>query len=270
MDLVAGILAAAAVLALFWPGLRHRWRTGQWANLHWRVSRPGKRLGLSRLFVACGAVEMDRLCRQAGRPYGLTGSTFLLVQWTLAGGTGLLTGASGGIMPGLLIGGMGWYGARFWLKATAEARQRRIGLELPTFLDLWSLLVSSGESLAGGLVEIVRHHPDWLVAAEMRLILDRVAASGLLGDTLVAGARETGATELITVAEQVRHLLDGGGRPSVELARMAQRLREERMARLVQSAGVAAVVAIFPKLFGVFLSLLPVVASILLTVAQQL
>lgn len=269
MDRLAGVLVGAAVLLLFWPGIRNRWRSSQWADFHWKAARPGKRVGTSNLFAVLGAAEMDRLCRQAGRPHGLTGSTFLLVQWTLAGGGGLFTAASAGIMPGLLIGGLGWYGARFWLKAVAEARQQRIELELPTFLDLWGLLVSSGESLDGALVEIVRHHPDWLVSAELRLILDRVAASGLLGDTLVAGARETGSVELMAVAEHVRQLLDGGGRPSKELARIAQRLREERMARLVQSAGVAAVVAIFPKLFGVFLSLLPVVASILLTVAQQ-
>lgn len=217
-----------------------------------------------------GAVETDKLCREAGRPYNLTGQRFLIIQWFLAVSVMVVLVPLTGFLVALFLGAAAWYLARFWLRKRADARIHQIELELPTFLDLWSLIVTSGDTLEGALVEIVRHHQEWVVTTEMRLVLDRVAASGLLGESLVTGARETGCLDLITVCEQVRQLLDGGGSPSKELARAAERLRQERMAQLSQEAGVGAALGVFPKLFSIFLSLAPVLAAIILTVMDEL
>jgi Flp pilus assembly protein TadB len=270
LEILAAILVAFAVALIAWPGLQRRLWSSQWVALRRDFQRSQRTGGMSRLLRSIGAAEADALCRQAGRPRGLTGQTFLVVQWGLALFTALLMVPSLGPVFGLAAGAMAWYVARFWLKATAESRHKQIGLELPTFLDLWSLLVANGATVEGGLVTIVRHHPEWLLSAEMRLVLDRVAASQLLGESLTQGARETGVVELVTVAEQVRQLVDGGGAASQELSRIAQRLRDERLDQLIQSTGTAAIVGIFPKLFAVFLSLTPVIASIFITVIRQM
>jgi len=156
------------------------------------------------------------------------------------------------------------------LSALAGQRRAQIALELPAFLDLWGLLVASGEGVETALVEICKRHPDWLLSAEVRRAVDRMLASGLFGESLVEEARVTGSQEFLIVAEQVRHLAEGGGVPSRELAKMAEQMREQRVAELVQSAGTMAIVGIFPKLFAIFLSLMPVVGTIILTVMKEL
>lgn len=270
MDLLAGTLMALAVALFFWPSIRNRLYSGQWQDYSWQVSSQREGQGLSGLLASFGAVEMDKLCRQAGRPNNLTGQRFLIIQGFLAASVTVVMTPLVGLLFGLVMGAGAWYIARFWLKSKADERIRQIELELPTFLDLWSLIVTAGDSIEAALVEIVRHHQEWVVTTEMRLVLDRVAASGLLGESLVAGARETGSLDLIAVCEQVRQLIDGGGSPSKELARTAERMRQERMSQLNKAAGIGATMGIFPKLFTIFLSLAPVIATIILTVMEQI
>lgn len=216
-----------------------------------------------------GLEAADTLCRHAGRPAGLTGPALLQYQWLFALLFTALFG-SASIWLGLAIGLFAWYMPRVFLSAMAGQRRAQIALELPAFLDIWGLLVASGESVENALVEICRRHPEWLLTAEVRRALDRMLASGLFGESLVEESRVTGSPEFMTVAEQVRHLAEGGGVPSRELTRMAEQMREQRVAELVQSAGNMAVVGIFPKLFAVFLSLMPVIATIVLTVMKQI
>jgi Flp pilus assembly protein TadB len=222
-----------------------------------------------RLLERLGLSNADRLCQVAGRPYGLTGSTLLQCQALFALLCTVLFGRIS-LLFGLLMAGASWLMPRILLSAMAQQRRAQIALELPAFLDLWGLLVAAGEGLENALVEIVQRHPHWLLASEIRRALDRIAASGLFGPSLIEEAKLTGSPELLAVAEGVAYLADGGGVPSKELTRMAEQMREARLSDLVQSAGAMAIIGIFPKIGAIFLSLLPVIAAILLTVQQQI
>lgn len=265
---LASFLAAFAVLAGFWPIIQGR-RYGH-PLLQRRTTHPawGQEPFHVRLAKKLGSEEADRLCQYAGRPYGLTGLALLQYQFLFAllciflfGAVSLTFGIIGGILS--------WFMPRLLLSSRAQQRRMQIALELPAFLDLWGLLVASGEGVETALVEICRRHPEWQLSTEMRRALERISASGLFGESLVEEARVTGSPEFVAVAEQVRHLAEGGGLPSKELSRMAEQMREQRMADLAQSAGAMAVVGIFPKLGAVFLSLTPVIATIILTVMES-
>jgi Flp pilus assembly protein TadB len=267
---LAALLAGLAVLLLCWPLIRARSMTPQAlrarrARMAWE-RKPAWHRSLGGIL---GVEEADRLCQHAGRPGGLTGAALLQYQWLFALLCTVFLGAAHSAL-GMVGGLLAWMMPRIVLSAMAQQRRAQIALELPAFLDLWGLMVSAGEGVETALVEICRRHPDWLLSVEVRRAVDRMLASGLFGDSLVEEARVTGSAEFLLVAEQVRHLAEGGGVPSKELARMAEQMREQRVSELVQSAGAMAIVGIFPKLFAVFLSLMPVMATIILTVMKQL
>lgn len=270
MEKMAAFFTGLAVLLLCWPFIKARSLTPQAlrarrAQLNWGR----KRKWYETLGPYLGLEAADKLCQHAGRPGGLTGAALLQYQWLFALLFTVLFGAVNTFL-GLVTGLLAWYMPRVLLSAMAQQRRMQIALELPAFLDLWGLLVSSGEGVEAALVEICRRHPDWLLTTEVRRAVDRMHASGLFGESLVEEAKVTGSLEFQTVAEQVRHLADGGGVPSRELARMAEQMREQRVAELVQSAGAMAVAGIFPKLFAIALSLMPVIGTIILTVMKAL
>lgn len=267
MVVLAGLLTSLAVALLFWPKIssvldRNRRRRYTWTKQ--------EETRLSKFLASIGEEEMDKLCRRAGRPRDLTGRQAITLQWTLGASLAVLGYAYGGLFYALIGGVGGWYLVRIWLSSQADDRIKRIELELPSFLDLWGLLISSGESIHGALHEIVKQHPYWVTSVEMQNVLDKVAASGLLGESLVEVARETGCEDLIAAAEQIRQMAGGGGSPSKELARIAERMRQERMAKLNQSAAVSATFGIIPKVFSLFLSLTPAIATLILGVMKQL
>lgn len=270
MELLASMFLSFAVLLACWPFIQSRRMTpaalrAKRAQMSWERKRKWTQV----LAPYLGIEAADQLCQHAGRPWGLTGAALLQYQWLFALLSAVMLGMANTTF-GLMAGLLGWYMPRVVLSSMAQQRRAQIALELPAFLDLWGLLVSSGEGVETALVEICKRHPDWLLSAEVRRALDRMLASGLFGESLVEEAKITGSLEFQTVAEQVRHLADGGGVPSKELARMAEHMREQRMADLAQSAGTMAVVGIFPKLFAIFLSLMPVLATIVLTVMRQI
>jgi tight adherence protein C len=271
MDFLAALLAALAVMMAAWPLVQGPWRRRN-ALAGRRPSQAGwgrERRWYDVIGPYLGLAEADKLCQHAGRPGGLTGITLLQYQGLAALLTLVVAGLAG-IWVGLIGAVLGWFMPRVLLSSMATRRRAQIALELPAFLDLWGLLVSSGEGVETALVEICRRHPNWLLTAEIRRVLERISASGLFGESLVEESKVTGSQELVTVAEQVAHLAEGGGVPSKELARMAEQLREQRVSELMQSAGAMAIVGIFPKLGAIFLSLTPVLAAIILTVMRQL
>lgn len=268
MEALAGMLVGLAVLLFCWPFLQNRSRAmrGRRAMQH---SWDRQKKWYQALQPYLGIEAADLLCQHAGRPAGLTGAVLLQYQWLFSLLCVVLLGAAS-VALGLVAGLLAWFMPRVLLSSIAGQRRAQIALELPAFLDLWGLLVASGEGVETALVEICKRHPDWLLSAEVRRAVDRMLASGLFGESLVEEARVTGSHEFLIVAEQVRHLAEGGGVPSRDLARMAEQMREQRVADLIQSAGTMAIVGIFPKLFAIFLSLMPVIGTIILTVMKQL
>lgn len=271
MLLLAALCTSAAIMLICWPFCQarrinpatlrmHRAMKRSWGREQSWLEVVGKYLGLA---------DADRLCQYAGRPYGLTGAALLQYQFLF----GLLLFAlfiQASLLFALIIGLLAWYMPRIFLSSLAHQRRMQIELELPAFLDIWGLLVASGEGVESALVEICHRHPEWQLSAEVRRALQRVSASGLFGESLVEEARVTGSAEFLAVADQVRHLTEGGGVPSRELSRMAQQMREQRLSELVQSAGTMAVMGIFPKLGAFALSLMPVFVTIGLTVMRQM
>lgn len=270
MEVLAGVFLSLAVLLFCWPFLVARSRAPHLRKARrLQMSWDRRRKWYEALTPYLGLEAADQLCQHAGRPAGLTGAALLQYQWLFALVCTVLFGAVS-LIFGLMVGLLAWFMPRILLSSMAQQRRAQIALELPAFLDLWGLLVSSGEGVETALVEICRRHPDWLLSIEVRRAVDRMLASGLFGESLVEEAKVTGSPEFLQVAEQVRHLADGGGVPSRELAKMAEQMREQRLADMVQSAGAMAIVGIFPKMFAVFLSLMPVIGAIVLTVMKEL
>lgn len=267
----AAVFTFAAVLVAFVPFIRAKLaRKGAQrqrgpATAQWERDRSV----LGVLAKTVGVEQLDRLCQYAGRPYSLTGIALLQYQFLIALLVTVVLGI-GNIALGIVGGLFSWFAPTLLLYSMAQQRRAQIALELPSFLDLWGLLVASGEGVEPALVEICRRHPDWMLTTEVRRALERIAASGLFGESLVEEAKVTGSLDFVGVAEQISYLADGGGIPSKELARMAEQMREQRMSDMTQSAGAMAVVGIFPKLGAVFLSLIPVIATIVLTVVKSL
>jgi Flp pilus assembly protein TadB len=272
LEFFAVLFATFAVVAATVPFLRTKLKSSRArrrAHAAVRGTWGRQKSWYEHLAQHLGADRVDRLCQYAGRPYGLTGVSLLQYQFLFAliwmaifGATSLFLAVAGGLVA--------WFMPRVLLSSMAQQRRVQIALELPSFLDLWGLLVAAGEGVESALVEICRRHPDWMLSSEVRRALERISASGLFGESLVEEAKVTGSPDFVAVAEQISHLADGGGVPSRELGRMAEQLREQRMADLAQSAGAMAVVGIFPKLGAVFLSLIPVMATIVLTVTKSL
>lgn len=263
-------LTMAAILVAYYPFLRAKlvrrkmlYQRGP-ATAQWERDR--SLIGMIAKTV--GVEQLDRLCQYAGRPYGLTGIMLLQYQFLFALFVTVVLGIAS-IALGVVAGLFCWFAPTLLLYSMAQQRRTQIALELPSFLDLWGLLVASGEGVETALVEICRRHPDWMLSSEVKRALERIAASGLFGESLVQEAKVTGSLDFVGVAEQISHMADGGGVPSKELARMAEQMREQRMADMTQSAGAMAVVGIFPKLGAVFLSLIPVMATIILTVVRS-
>lgn len=270
MELLAGICTGLAILLACWPFIQARSMSPhaiRARRMHMAWDR--RRKWYQVLTPYLGIEAADQLCQHAGRPGGITGAALVQYQWLFALLCTVLAGAVH-VGIGLVFGLLAWYMPRLVLSSMAQQRRAQIALELPAFLDIWGLMVSSGEGVETALVEICRRHPDWLLSVEVRRAVDRMLASGLFGESLVEEAKVTGSLEFQTVAEQVSHLADGGGVPSKELARMAEQMRAQRVADLVQAAGNMAIVGIFPKLFAIFLSLMPVIGTIILTVMKQL
>jgi tight adherence protein C len=271
MDLVAAVCATLAVMLAAWPLVQGPWRR-RGALRGRRAVQPvwgQQRRWYDVVGPYLGLTEADKLCQYAGRPGGITGIALLQYQG-IAALLSLVVFSLAGVWVGVIGAFLGWFMPRVLLSSMATQRRAQIALELPAFLDLWGLLVSSGEGVETALVEICRRHPNWLLTAEIKRVLERISASGLFGESLVEEAKVTGSLELVAVAEQVSHLAEGGGVPSKELARMAEQLREQRVNEMMQSAGAMAIVGIFPKLGAIFLSLMPVLGAIILTVMRQL
>lgn len=271
MDILAALAAGLAVVLVCWPFCRAKREQlqGVRARLLAQKSWDRRQGLLQSLAPNLGLAAADRLCQYAGRPWGMTGLTLLQVQCAAAL---LMLALFAAIHLGLaaFFAVLTWFMPRILLSSLAQQRRARIALELPAFLDLWGLLVAAGEGVEAALIEICRRHPDWQMSSEVRRAVDRMLASGLFGESLVEEAKLTGSAEFTAVAEQVRHLADGGGVPSKELGKMAEQMREQRVAELMQSAGAMAVVGIFPKMGAIFLSLAPVVATIVITAIRQI
>lgn len=266
---MSSFLLALAVLAGFYPLLQSRkyhgaLRTGKRLPQQW-----GQESWYSRLTKRLGVEEADRLCQYAGRPYGLTGMALLQAQFVFAI-LCLVLFATVSLAFVVVGGALAWFIPRMLLSSLAQQRRAQILLELPSFLDLWGLLVASGEGVENALVEICRRHADWQISTEVKRALERISASGLFGESLIEEAKVTGCPEFVAVAEQVSHLADGGGVPSRELSRMAEQMREQRMSDLTQNASSMAIVGILPKIGTVFLGLAPVIANIILQVVRSL
>lgn len=263
-------MVAVAVLLVCWPVWR-AWIVPAARRAHLMSPRAHRRLpvragpGLLRRLGETGA---DMLCRQAGRPYGLTGARLITLQ--AAGAmAGLLIGTALGSAPIVVCAGViGCLFPRAVVSGQASRRQAAIQLELPAFLDLWSLMLSAGAGVEEALAIISERHPEWVVSAEVKLALTRVAASGLLGEALVEVARDSGSKDMLGAMEQVRHALEGGGGIAQELVGIARRTREEQAVRLTESAALGGILGVFPKLGTALLSLAPMVVSILLMVVE--
>lgn len=271
MDILAAMTVALATLLFCWPFIRAKQMHPAviWSKRMTRAAWGRESQRMDRFKSALGSAQADLLCQHAGRPFGLTGTSLLQFQF-IAALLFFVLFISASLFFAVMVGGLAWFMPRVLLSSMAGQRRAQIALELPAFLDIWGLLVTSGEGVETALYEICRRHPNWLLATEVRRALDRVAASGLFGESLVEEAKVTGSPEFVGVAEQISHLAEGGGVPSRELARMAELMREQRAAELAQSAGAMAVVGIFPKMFAFFLSLAPVIVTIILTVKKQL
>lgn len=268
--MLVGLLLATAVLLALWPAVRRRVYPPEWARWR-RYTETGKDdQFLKRLARYLGEEGTDDLCRQAGRPAGMTGLGLLTLQTVSALGAATLVGMGGDPPMGAVLGICVWFAIRAWVRTLALQRQAQLEMELASFVDLWALLIQSGAGPEEGLHLICRLHSQWLLSAEVKAALEQVAASGLLGESLIAMARRTGAPELIAMMDQVQRILDAGTGLARELSAAAQRVRDKQALELSRSTATASVVGLLPKVLSVFLSLAPLVVATVLSAVSKL
>lgn len=120
----------------------------------------------------------DRLLKQAGNPYGLEPREFFGLKG-LFGLAALILGmpfSLVGVSPifAALLALAGVFGPDVWLKRVAAARQRRIALDLPDFLDVTSVCLQAGIPLDPA-IRVVVNRMDGPLSEELARYLHEVS-----------------------------------------------------------------------------------------------
>lgn len=212
-----------------------------------------------RLYGARRLRKLDQSIRRAGRPDGVTVTTFVRRQ---AGSVVLglllllLFSLSGQVLFGAIFCAMFVLWMRVWLISAAQARQRQLDRELPDFLDVLGVTVVAGLGFRQALERVCDFH-EGALAEEMRRSL-REMGLGMSRRQTFEGLRER--TSSAAVGSFVTALLQAEelGVPLADaIDSIARDTRREHAERVRQKAARAApmvsLVMIFTVLPGAIL-----------------
>jgi tight adherence protein C len=234
-----------------------------------RVGRPlGRRLG--RLGVALtvgGAVtRLQRQLDRAGNP-----PSWPVDRVIAAKGIGLVLGAGGGVLFGLLLGGagtvvlatvagavVGFLGPDLAIYNTGAKRQEELRRSLPDVLDTLTICVEAGQGFDAALAQVARNGKGPM-AGEAARMLQEMRIGKSRSEALRSMAARTTVGELRGFASAVIHASDLGVPVGQVLREQAREMRVRRRQRAEELAQKVPVKVLFPTLFCLFPALFVVI-----------
>lgn len=209
--------------------------------------------------------KMERRLRLAGFPDGLTPRTYVgrKAAWTLLLGVpGLVMIANGNVPVGLIGILLGWFLVDLGVVREARQRQATIARELPDFLDIVAVTISSGSSFRASMRRVADEMPGPL-SAEILMSLRQIDLGSSRRDALEALRARNDVDTLDTFVTSLLQSEELGAPLSQTLTDLARDMRVERGQRLRKKAAEAA-----PKVSLVVILLL-VPATLVITVAAM-
>jgi tight adherence protein C len=151
--------------------------------------------------------------------------------------------AADDLMGGLEVGGVilvaGLWGPSRLLAARARGRQRTIAKSLPGAIDLLVTCLDAGLGLEQALARVAEElgHEDPILAGELQVVVDEVAAGIPVADAMRRLGKRVALEELETLCAVVGQASELGARMNQTLRECAASARRRRMAELDERAG---------------------------------
>ena len=225
-----------------------------------RVVRPlldkwGKRL--SGMQPKGQSEKLQQQIDLAGRPYGLTASSFIVVQMALALFFGLAFTAVAVVlhmMPllGLVFGAVLGYivpGTR--LKQTVKKRQKEITLALPGALDLLTISVEAGLGFDAALSRVVEKF-DNALSQEFSFLLREIRLGRPRQEAMDDLGKRTGVSDLNGFVQAIIQSDELGVGIARVLRIQSEELRRKRRQRAEAKAQQASLKMLFPMVGCIF------------------
>ncbi|HUY96805.1 MAG TPA: type II secretion system F family protein [Verrucomicrobiae bacterium] len=225
-----------------------------------RMLRPVlERLGarLTRLQPGDQAQRVQELIAQAGRPLGLTPSTFIAIQLTGAVvGAGLMAGLAYVLgfpaILGLIFGiVLGYIGPQYWLKRRGSKRRKQMLLALPNALDLLCITVEAGLGFDAALARVVEKFDNPLTQ-EFAQVLNEIRLGRPRAEALLDCGRRSGVDELNAFVQALVQSEQLGVGIARVLRIQSEDIRRRRRQRAEEKAQQASLKMLFPMVGCIF------------------
>jgi tight adherence protein C len=234
-----------------------------------RMGRPlGRRLGRlgTALTVGGAMARLQRLLDRAGNP-----PAWPVERVVAAKGIGLVLGAVGGVLFGLLLGGaatvllsavagtaLGFLVPDFAIYNTGIKRQEELLKSLPDVLDTLTICVEAGQGFDAALAQVARNGKGPM-AGETARVLQEMRIGKSRSEALRSMAARTTVGELRGFASAIVNASDLGVPVGQVLREQSREMRVRRRQRAEELAQKVPIKILFPTLFCLFPALFVVI-----------
>ncbi len=225
-----------------------------------RIIRPVlERLGsrVARLQPADQVQRVQELIGQAGRPLGLTPSTYLAMQATGAAiGAGVFAGLAYGLGYLPILGAifgivLGYMAPQYWLKRRATKRRKEMLLALPNALDLLCITVEAGLGFDAAMARVVEKFDNPLTQ-EFAQVLNEIRLGRPRGEALLDLGKRSGVDELNAFVQALVQSEQLGVGIARVLRIQSEDIRRRRRQRAEERAQQASLKMLFPMVGCIF------------------
>jgi tight adherence protein C len=219
-----------------------------------------RRLAASRTGLSAGDFRVEQLLWTA------IGSAVALALLTMAAASGLPVRPAPGSMLVLIFGALGGFGRDWYLSRQVELSRKALVSELPTAIDLMTIAVMSGESVAGALSRVAAILSPG-IGEEFAEAMGDVRSGTPLVEALEDMALRVGDSNLSRFVDALSTAIDRGAPLGEVLRAQAGDLREAKRRRILEIGGRREVWMLVPVVFlimpvVVIFALLPGLASL--------
>jgi tight adherence protein C len=160
--------------------------------------------------------------------------------------------AGGGPLPGALAGLAGYAHAGMWLRRQREAQHQNVARELPAWLDLMTVCVEAGATLAAGLRLILTQAPPGPLRDYFERVLREIRGGRGRAQAFTYVAEIYGIESLTILAGALAHAESSGMSVGEVLRAQAAQRTAERFARAEKLAMQAPVKMLGPLILCIF------------------
>jgi tight adherence protein C len=223
------------------------------------------RLGTA-LTVGGAKARLQRLLDRAGNP-----TAWPVERVVAAKGVGLVLGAVGGVLFGLLLGGasavllvavagtaLGFLAPDVAIYNTGVKRQEELLRSLPDVLDTLTICVEAGQGFDAALAQVARNGKGPM-AGETARVLQEMRIGKSRSEALRSMAARTTVSELRGFASAIVNASDLGVPVGQVLREQSREMRVRRRQRAEELAQKVPIKILFPTLFCLFPALFVVI-----------